>query len=235
MDQTNVFIISAPSGSGKSTLVELLLSRVPGLVFSVSYTTRLPRGHEQNGKQYYFVGRDEFEAMIERDALLEWAVVFETDYYGTARRFLDEAREKGYDLVLDIDVQGAQKVKTRLADAHSIFILPPSPEEMEARLRRRGEDAEAVIERRLRSAWGEIREYPKYDYVIVNDDLDKAFERLYAVVQAARWRKRHPGGIPDAESARWIGLSEKCRTQNAGPEAEEVLKRFSEERVRGSH
>ncbi len=235
MDQTSVFIISAPSGSGKSTLVKQLMSQVPGLVFSVSYTTRAPRGHEEDGKQYYFVTRPQFEKMIEEGSLLEWAVVFETDYYGTARRFLDEARAKGCDLVLDIDVQGAQQVKRTLGEAHSIFILPPSPEEMEARLRRRGEDSEAVIERRLRSAWGEIREYPKYDYVIVNDSLEEAFDELQAIVLAARWRKRHPGQMPDAEAARWIRLADKCRTGNAGAKVEEVLRKFSEERVRGSN
>jgi len=235
MDQTSAFIISAPSGSGKSTLVQRLMSGVPGLVFSVSYTTRPPRGQEENGRQYYFVSRQEFEEMIARDRLLEWAMVFETDYYGTARRFLDEARAKGYDLVLDIDVQGAQQVKRKLAEAHSIFILPPSPEEMEARLRRRGEDTEAVIARRLRSAWGEIREYPKYDYVIVNEDLEEAFDRLRAIVLAARWRKRNPGQMPDPGVAGWLRLSDKCRTGNAGPRVEEVLRRFSEERVRGSH
>lgn len=235
MDQTSVFIISAPSGSGKSTLVERLLSGVPGLVFSVSYTTRSARGQEENGKEYYFVGRAEFEEMIEQDRLLEWAVVFETDYYGTARRFLDEARAKGCDLVLDIDVQGAQQVKRKLAEARSIFILPPSPEEMAARLRRRGEDTEAVIGRRLRSAWGEIREYPKYDYVIVNEDLEEACDRLQAIVLAARWRKWNPGQMPDPEAVRWLQLSDKCRTGNAGPRVEEVLRKFSEERVRGSH
>jgi guanylate kinase len=235
MDQTSVFIISAPSGSGKSTLVERLMCRVPGLVFSVSYTTRLLRGHEQNGKQYFFVSREEFEKMIEQDKLLEWAVVFETDYYGTASRFLDEARAKGQDLVLDIDVQGAQQVKRKLGEAHSLFILPPSPSEMEERLRRRGEDAEPVIQRRVRTAWGEIREYPKYDYVIVNDDLDEAFERLQAIVLAARWRKRNPGQMPDPQTAQWLSLSDKCRTGNAGPHVEEVLRKFSGESVSGSH
>ena len=145
-----VFIISAPSGSGKTTLVDRLLKDLGGLRFSVSYTTRNPRGKEQNGREYYFVSRSEFEGMIGQDDLLEWAEVF-GNYYGTARRFLDEARQHGEDLLLDIDVQGAAKVRKRLPKAVSIFILPPSRVEMEARLRKRGQDAEEVIAKRLRT------------------------------------------------------------------------------------
>jgi guanylate kinase len=235
MSQTSIFLLSAPSGSGKSTLVERLLAGVPGLVFSVSYTTRRPRGQEQNGREYCFVARDEFRRMIEKDELLEWALVFDSDYYGTARRFLDEARRTGQDLLLDIDVQGAVQVKRKLPEAHSIFILPPSPGEMEARLRRRGEDPEEVIERRLRSACSEIREYPKYDYVIVNEDLEKAAERLCAIVLATRWIRRNPGITPEPDTERLIELSEQCRTLEAGPSVESILRKFREERVRGSN
>jgi len=135
-----VYIISAPSGSGKSTLVTKLLKLVPELDFSISYTTRSARGLEQNGKQYYFVSRDEFERMIRADEFLEHANVF-GNYYGTARRFLREAEQKGHDLVLDIDVQGAQQIKEKLPDAISIFVLPPDRKTLARRLRERGADS----------------------------------------------------------------------------------------------
>ena len=125
--KTGVFIISAPSGSGKTTLMGKLLQELSGLHFSVSYTTRQPRGQEQNGKEYFFVTCEEFQKMIQQQDLLEWAKVF-GNYYGTARRFLEEAREAGIDLLLDIDVQGASQVKEKLAEATSVFILPPSPQ-----------------------------------------------------------------------------------------------------------
>lgn len=235
MDTTSIFIVSAPSGSGKSTLVERLLASVPNLVFSISYTTRRPRGVEQNAKHYYFVGRDEFQRMIENDELLEWAVLFGRDFYGTSRRFLDEARRLGHDLVLDIDVQGAAQLKQRLPEAHSIFILPPSRNEMEKRLRRRGEDSEEVIQRRLERAVGEIQDYPKYDYVVVNDDLDKATEKLCAIVQAARRRKRNDGQEPDPRAQRWLELSRACETWNAEPHVAPIIRTFREERASGSY
>lgn len=235
MDKTNIFIISAPSGSGKSTLVERLLKGVPGLVFSISYTTRRPRGHEQDGREYFFVGHAEFEEMIRQDKLLEWAKVFNSDYYGTACRFLDEAREKGCDLVLDIDVQGARQVKQRFPEAHSIFILPPSRREMENRLRRRGEDAEDVIQRRVRSAVDEIQGYSQYDYVIVNDQVDEAAEKLLSIVLAARWKSEHPDEEPSGEVCRWFEISGTCRTRNAQARVGPILDTFWEERARGSH
>src|SRR4029077_15769352 len=144
-----VYIISAPSGSGKSTLVNELLKLVPKLDFSISYTTRALRGSEQNGKQYHFVSREEFEQMIRDDEFLEHASVYGTDYYGTARRFLREAGQKGHDLLLDIDVQGAAQIKRKLPEAISIFVLPPDRKMLEWRLRKRSEDAEEVIARRL--------------------------------------------------------------------------------------
>jgi guanylate kinase len=136
----NVFIISAPSGSGKSTLVSIIRRTVPNLEFSISYTTRKPRGSEQNGREYYFISREEFRQMIREDQFLEYAVVFETDYYGTACRFLDQAKNQGKDLLLDIDVQGAAQVKKKVREAISIFILPPNRSELEQRLRSRGQD-----------------------------------------------------------------------------------------------
>src|SRR5579863_137462 len=167
-----VYIISAPSGSGKSTLVNELLKKVSDLEFSISYTTRAPRGSETNGRQYYFVSRSEFEKMIRDDAFLEYAEVFGSDYYGTARRFLQQAEQNGRDLLLDIDVQGAKQIQDKLPDAVSIFILPPDRKTLEERLRKRSEDTDEVIQRRLKQAASEIENYPRYNYILINDQLE---------------------------------------------------------------
>ncbi|MEZ5399312.1 MAG: guanylate kinase [Bryobacteraceae bacterium] len=185
---TAIFIVSAPSGSGKSTLVNRLLQQDPRIVFSISYTTRPPRGREQPGESYHYISREEFESRLARDEFLEWAKVFE-NYYGTHRHYLDEAAAAGKDLLLDIDVQGARQLKERYPDAVSIFILPPSRDVLEQRLRARSEDAEDVIERRLRGAAAEIQNYSRYDYVLVNQDLEESAERLAAIVQAERHRR----------------------------------------------
>ena len=185
---TTVFIISAPSGSGKSTLVRRLLASVPGLMFSVSYTTRAPRGHEVEGENYHFISRAEFEARIGRDEFLEHAEVF-GNYYGTHRGVLERAREQGVDLVLDIDVQGARQLKGKIPEAVTVFILAPSREILEQRLRARSEDADAVIERRLRDAANEIRNYSAYDYVPINKELARSDETLAAIVRAERVRR----------------------------------------------
>ncbi len=152
---TTVFIISAPSGSGKSTLVNKIRQSVPNLEFSISYTTRKPRGAERNGCEYFFVTREQFEEMIRKGEFLEHAE-FDGNYYGTARRFLNQAKEAGKDLLLDIDVQGAEQIKRKLPDAVSIFIMPPNRSELEQRLRKRSLDAEDVIQRRLDAATREI-------------------------------------------------------------------------------
>lgn len=185
---TTVFIISAPSGSGKSTLVARLLETVPGLKFSVSYTTRKPRGQEKDGQSYHFVSREEFEEMLARDEFLESAQVF-GNYYGTHRSILDKAVEQGKDLVLDIDVQGARQLKCKIPEAVTIFILAPSREILEQRLRARSEDAEAVIQRRLRDAANEIRNYSAYDYVLINNELIQSDETLAGIVRAERVRR----------------------------------------------
>jgi guanylate kinase len=185
---TTIFIISAPSGSGKSTLVSRLIQNVPGLMFSVSYTTRTPRGAEKNGHEYQFVSKDEFEGMIARDEFLEWANVF-GNYYGTHRKALDQAREQGKDLVLDIDVQGALQLKSKVPEAVTVFILAPSRQILEQRLRSRGEDRNEVIEERLRIAAEEIRNYQAYDYVVINRDLPESDTALCAVVRAERVRR----------------------------------------------
>ena len=185
---TTVFIISAPSGSGKSTLVSRLLDRVPGLMFSVSYTTRKARGAEVDGRNYCYVSREEFEAMLARGEFLEHAQVF-GNYYGTHRSVLDKAREQRMDLVLDIDVQGARQLKDQIPEAVTVFILAPSRQILEQRLRARSEDRDDVIERRLREAAEEIRNYNVYDYVLINRDLCESDRVLSAIVCAERVRR----------------------------------------------
>lgn len=184
-----LFIISAPSGSGKSTLVGEVRRLVQGLDFSVSYTTRAPRGSETEGREYHFISREQFIAMIDRDEFLEWAEVF-GNFYGTALTALDHAREHGKDLLLDIDVQGALQVMQKMPRAVSIFILPPSPQVLERRLRNRsqaeGVTQESVIERRLSQARQELRSLDRYQYALVNDVLDEAALQMRAVVLAER-------------------------------------------------
>lgn len=185
---TCVFIISAPSGSGKSTLVDRLLQTCSDLHFSVSYTTRLPRGHEKSGENYFFISRPEFEQRIARGEFLEYAEVF-GNFYGTHRSELDRAAAQEKDLILDIDVQGERKLKEALPDAVSIFILAPSRQILERRLRARSEDSEAVIERRLRGAAEEIRNYARYDYVLVNGDIEESVETLKSIIRAEHCRR----------------------------------------------
>lgn len=183
-----VFVISAPSGSGKSTLVGRLLETVQDLEFSVSYTTRARRGLEHEGSDYHYISREEFESCIERGEFLEWACVF-GNYYGTHTGVLEKAQRESKDVVLDIDVQGARQLRSKIPGAISIFILAPSRDELEQRLRARSEDAQAVIDRRLREAAEEIRNYDRYDYVIVNQQVDESARVLAAIVLAERARR----------------------------------------------
>lgn len=183
-----VFIISAPSGSGKSTLVHRLLQTVPDLHFSISYTTRPPRPAEVNGVDYNFISKEEFQQRLQRGEFLEHALVFE-NYYGTNRCTLETAEREGKDLVLDIDVQGARQLKVAIPEAISVFVLPPSREVLEQRLRARSQDSEEVIQRRLRGAAEEVRNYSQYDYVLINRELEEASARLAAIVRAERLRK----------------------------------------------
>lgn len=185
---TTVFIISAPSGSGKSTLVARLLASDPGLRFSVSYTTRRPRGNEKPGESYIYISRQEFEDRREHGEFLEHAEVF-GNYYGTSRKVLDQARSAGKDLILDIDVKGARQLKDKIPEAVSIFILAPSRDILEQRLRSRSEDSEEVIQRRLRDAAEEIRNYSQYDYVLVNHQLEESVATLVSIVKAERVRR----------------------------------------------
>ena len=218
-----VYIVSAPSGSGKSTLVSELFKVVKGLDFSISYTTRPPRGSEQNGKEYFFVTKEQFEAMIKADEFLEYANVFGY-YYGTAKRFLRDAETRGNDLLLDIDVQGAQQVKKCIPDAASIFILPPDRAKLEWRLRNRGLDSEEVIRRRLDTARREIENYSKYDYILVNERLERATDELKAIVLAERIRRS--GCKPSPEELRLLEIARSCCLDQARERVRPILESF---------
>ncbi len=222
---TTVFIISAPSGSGKSTIVEILRKLVEGLDFSVSYTTRPPRGSEQNRREYFFVPRPEFEAMVARGEFLEHADVF-GNYYGTARRVLNEAQRKGNDLLLDIDVQGAAQIQKSMPDAVSVFVLPPNHQKLEWRLRNRGTDSDQVIRRRLATARREIENYKKYDYILVNDDLEKAVDEMKAIVLSERARRS--GRSLTAEDQRNLEIAEAHRLHNMQDRIKPILDSFRE-------
>jgi guanylate kinase len=214
-----LFIISAPSGSGKSTLVAQLRSLVEGLEFSISYTTRAPRGSETDGREYHFTDRATFQGMIAGGEFLEWAEVFGKDYYGTALSALENAHAAGRDLLLDIDVQGAMQVMQRLPEAVSIFILPPSPEVLEMRLRNRSEaehmTEEVVIQRRLQQARDEVKQAWNYKYALVNDVLDQAVAEMRAIVLYER-------GMRDGVTK----LAESCRTELRSSRLCTVLRSF---------
>jgi guanylate kinase len=181
-----VLIISGPSGSGKSTLVQKILE-LPGTMQSISCTTRPRRATEASGKCYAYVTDAEFDAMVARGDFLEYARVFGRHSYGSPKKWLDESRAKGLDLVLEIDVQGAAQVKQKIPESVAIFILPPSPEELERRLRSRGQDADDEIARRLARARDEIAAFGKYyDYCVVNDDVERAGLEAQAIVMALR-------------------------------------------------
>lgn len=218
-----IFIISAPSGSGKSTLTNELLKLVSNLEFSISYTTRAPRGSEQNGKQYHFIAMDEFNRMIEAGEFLEYAKVHE-NCYGTAREFLRQAGRKGNDLLLDIDVQGAAQVKHNLTDAISIFVLPPDRQTLEWRLSNRSENSPKDIQRRLLAAKREIEQYDKYDYILINDKLEEACENLRAIVLSERLR-RLERPLSDTEK-KTIERAECCRLENAREKVKPILLSF---------
>lgn len=235
-----VFIISAPSGSGKTTLTDELLKNVPQLEFSISYTTRQPRGSEQNGREYFFVTREQFETMIGEDEFLEHAEVF-GNYYGTARSFLQQAFARGNDLVLDIDVQGAAQVKQKLPEAVSIFILPPSREELERRLRRRtqsenetrkqltgqcksADETEATLQRRLQEASREIENYGLYDYILVNEKVEPAIDVLQSIVKAERLK--HQQAPVNAGSEPVLATAASAERPNMMQQVEKILATF---------
>ena len=188
-----LFVLSAPSGTGKSSLARELLAGDPRLAFSVSYTTRGMREGERDGREYHFVDDAAFDSMVERGDLLEWAHVF-GKRYGTGRAVTEARLGEGCDLLLDIDVQGARQVRRSGAQAVFVFVLPPDFASLENRLRSRGTEGEADVERRLAQARGEAEEFPGYDYLVVNDDLDRACDDLRAVVRAERLRTARRDG-----------------------------------------
>jgi guanylate kinase len=222
-----LFIISAPSGSGKSTLVNALRSQLGGLDFSISWTTRQPRGSEQTGREYHFTTREEFERMVAADEFLEYAQVF-GNYYGTARRSLEEAEAVGHDLLLDIDVQGAQQVRAKLPEAVSIFIMPPNPKVLRTRLRNRsraeGEVKEDELQRRQDEASKEIENYRKYRYILVNDVLERAVAQLEAIVQVERMKR--DGHPLDKRTKRELEIAEGCREVNSRERLRPILASF---------
>ncbi len=193
-----VLIVSGPSGSGKSTLVQRLL-QMPGTMASRSCTTRMRRATEASGKCYDFVTNEEFEAMVSRGEFLEYARVFGRHSYGTPKKWLEESRAKGLDLVLEIDVQGAAQVKEKLPESVAIFILPPSRAELERRLRSRGQDSDEEIARRLARARDEIEAFGKYyDFCVVNQDVEQAGRELVAILTAVRCsRPRRRGRVEE--------------------------------------
>jgi guanylate kinase len=220
---TTVYIISAPSGSGKSTLVDKVRQIVPGLDFSISYTTRPARGSEQNGREYFFITREEFEKMIREDEFLEHAEVF-GNYYGTAKEVLQKARKNGQDLLLDIDVQGAAQIKGKLPGAVSIFILPPDRKTLESRLRNRSLDKENVIQHRLATASREIENYMKYDYILVNDRLEESVETLKAILLGERLKGS--GTQPSIADNDLLARAERCRLSNVRERLQPILASF---------
>ena len=181
----NLFVVSAPSGGGKTSLVRALLADDAKVALSISFTTRLPRPGEKNGREYHFVGPDVFEAMLERGEFLECAEVH-GNRYGTSQKWIDEALKSGKDVVLEIDWQGAQQVRRLYAGAIMVFILPPSMAELERRLRARAQDSDAVIRHRLQNAVEEISHALEFDYVMINKAFEEARRDLAAVVRAAR-------------------------------------------------
>ncbi len=221
---TTVYIISAPSGSGKSTLVNELRKLITGLNFSISYTTRRPRGSEQNGREYFFVPIQDFEEMIARGDFLEYANVF-GNYYGTAQRFLEQAQAAGHDLLLDIDVQGAAQIKRKIKDAVSIFILPPDKKTLEWRLRNRSLDAEEVIQRRLLTAAKEIENYQSYDYILINDRLEESIDELKAIVLSERLRRS--GAKLSNGDKRNLATAERCLLPNIRERLQPILASFA--------
>ncbi len=181
----NLYVVAAPSGAGKTTLVRLLLEREAKVRLSVSYTTRGPRPGEINGREYHFVDAGDFQAMIDRQEFLEWAEVH-GNFYGTSKKWIAEQLAAGGDVLLEIDWQGAQQVRSIFPQAIGVFVLPPSMEELTRRLTGRGTDSADVVARRLAAARAEMRHVGEFDYVIINDQLEQALEDLCAIVRASR-------------------------------------------------
>jgi len=180
-----LFVISAPSGTGKSTILMAVRQRLPGLGYSISHTTRKPRGNERNGIDYHFVDDRTFTKMIDQGDLVEWAKVYD-NFYGTSSSNLQDQTASGLDVLMDVDIQGGRNIKKRFPDSVLIFLLPPSLEELERRLRKRGTDDEPVIESRMESAVDDIKNCVWYDYIIVNDKLEPAIDEAQSIIVSER-------------------------------------------------
>jgi guanylate kinase len=185
-----LYIISAASGAGKTTLVNAVLERVPDLEVSVSHTTREPREGEIDGVNYHFVDTDRFEAMVEGGEFFEYATVF-GNMYGTSRQRIEEQLEKGKDVILEIDWQGARQIRKLMPDCRSVFIVPPSTEALRQRLTSRGTDDESIIARRMQEAISEMSHYVEFDYLVINDDFDEARDNLAAIIRGNRMLHEH--------------------------------------------
>jgi guanylate kinase len=222
-----LFIISAPSGSGKSTLVSELRKQVSGIDFAISWTTRAPRGSEESGREYHFTSREEFMRMVEAGMFLEYAEVF-GNLYGTAKHSLEEARAQGHDLLLDIDVQGAAQVRSKMPEAVGIFVLPPNPKVLRTRLRNRsraeGVMNEAELYRRLSEASKEIENFREYGYILINDILDRAVAQLEAIVLAERFYRN--GETIAYRSRRVLEVAAACLHTNSQERLKPVLEAF---------
>jgi len=200
MAQGTLYIVSAPSGAGKSSLINALLEKNPtyAMKVSVSHTTRGMRPGEEDGVHYHFIEKTQFETLIEKGEFLEYAEVF-GNYYGTSRVWIEETLEKGIDVFLDIDWQGARQIRQQMPAAKSIFILPPSNGELERRLTTRGQDSAEVVAKRMSEAKSEISHYNEYDYVIVNDDFDAALVDFKAIIRAERLKQ-------DKQTTKYSGM-----------------------------
>ncbi|WED21953.1 guanylate kinase [Vibrio sp. JC009] len=200
MAKGTLYIVSAPSGAGKSSLINALLEKNPtyAMKVSVSHTTRGMRPGEEDGVHYHFIQKEKFEELIEQGVFLEYAEVF-GNYYGTSRVWIEETLEKGIDVFLDIDWQGARQIREQMPQAKSVFILPPSNGELERRLNTRGQDSEAVIAKRMSEAKSEMSHYDEYDYVIVNDDFDVSLMDFKAIIRAERLKQ-------DKQAAKYSGM-----------------------------
>ncbi|MBM7855735.1 guanylate kinase [Desulfohalotomaculum tongense] len=198
-----LLVLSGPSGAGKGTVCQALIQDNSSIHLSISVTTRAPRPGEQHGKNYFFISREEFEQMVAQDQLLEWAKVYD-NYYGTPRRWVEEKLVQGEDVLLEIDIQGALQIKKKYPDCILVFIVPPSINELQARLISRGTDCDDVIKRRLSCVEGELQEIPKYDFIVVNDKLEEAVNEVKAIITAEKCRPKY---FDLQKYLQWGGLS----------------------------
>jgi len=217
-----LIIVSAPSGSGKTSLLERVLREIEGVRFSISHTTRQPREGEQSGKEYFFVSPGEFDRMIERGEFLEYANVYGSNQYGTSSAFVQKVLEAGQDVVLDIDVQGARQIRRKRPDAVLVFVLPPAYHALEERLRRRNLDSPQVIENRLRAARDEIDKVSEYDYVVVNDDIERSVAELKSIILAERCRRQGR----DCSGEPFVAVAEDCRLERRRSQVDQIVETF---------